>query len=174
MGRKSKLTPKLVETILDLLRDGNYDMVAAQAVGISRATFYRWIRLGKDEKDGEYFDFYLAVEQAKAEGEVALLKTIKDASNNRQWQAAAWILERSRPERYSLHKGRENAVEFWKKEILGLVKAGDVTFDDVVETVGEDLAYELFNEAGIPVTRGAKTETNSSEKRAREPAKISE
>lgn len=171
MGRKSKLTPELVEIIVKLLKDGNYDIVSAQAVGITRATFYRWIRRGKEEKEGEYFEFYRAIEQAKATGETELLKIIRNASA-RAWQAAAWILERSRPERYSLRKGRENAVEFWKKEILGLVKSGDVTFDDVVETVGEELAYELFDEAGIPVTRGDKVEADSSREGTRAHAEV--
>ncbi|MHA2063216.1 MAG: helix-turn-helix domain-containing protein [Candidatus Thorarchaeota archaeon] len=173
MGRKSKLTPELLETIVELLEAGNYDIVAAQAVGITRATFYRWIRKGKEDKEGEHFEFYQAVERAKAKGETELLATIRRASN-RTWTAAAWILERSRPERWSLRKAKENAVEFWKKEILGMVKSGDVTFDDVVETVGEELAYELFNEAGISISRGGETPADSSSERTREPAKISE
>lgn len=170
---KTKLTPELQEQILEHLKLGMYDTIAAEAVGISRQTFYRWIRRGKEEREGLYYDFAQAIEQGKAIGEADLLATIKRASN-RTWQAAAWILERSRPERWALQKSKENAVEFWKKEILQLVKDKSVTFEDVVETVGEELAYELFDEAGIPVTRAGEAEEESSVEVRRETTKVSE
>ncbi|MHA2062960.1 MAG: helix-turn-helix domain-containing protein [Candidatus Thorarchaeota archaeon] len=172
-GRRAKISEEMINTVVKFLEEGNYDTVAAQAAGISRPTFYRYIRRGKAEKSGIYYDFYEAVESAKARGEVNLLKTIKTASQ-RTWQAAAWMLERSRPQRWALHKAKDSAVQYWKKEILQLLKDKSITPDEVVNELGEDLAYELFDEAGISVDRGGETAEESSREREREPATLPE
>ncbi len=168
---KTKITPELIELIKEHLEEGNYDMIAAQAAGITRQTFYNWIRKGKTDKEGIYYDFYRMVEESKATGEVKLIAVIKKASN-RTWTAAAWILERSRPERWALHKAKENAVEFWKKELLTMLKDKVITQADIVETIGEELAYELFEQAGIPVVGGGEAETESSVERSEQPAEV--
>lgn len=173
MGVKGKISPEKIELICGYLREGNYDIVASQAAGITRQTFYRWIRQGKEDKEGIYFDFYQAVEVAKAEGEVALLGVIKKASS-RAWTAAAWMLERSRPQRWALHKAKDNAVEHWKKEILAMLKNNDITPEDVEEVLGEELAYELFEQAGIPVTGRGKTKADSSAERPKQPVEVPE
>ena len=173
MGQKSKITPELIELIVEHLKEGNYDMVAAQAAGITRQTFYRWIREGKKNKEGIYFDFYLAVEKAKAEGETELLHTIRKASS-RSWTAAAWILERSRPQRWSLHKAKETAAKHWESEIRGLLKDGTMSQEDVIEVLGEDLAHELFEQAGIPITGRGKAKAESGSERTTEPAEVPE
>ncbi|MHA2264310.1 MAG: helix-turn-helix domain-containing protein [Candidatus Thorarchaeota archaeon] len=170
---RSKLTPELQAKVVEYIQEGNYDKVAAQAVGITRATFYRWIRLGRKEQSGPHYEFYLAVEKAKALGEVALLQTIKRASA-RTWQAAAWILERSRPERYSLYRAKQKALDSYKTDILDMLKKGDITTEDVIETMGEELAYELFDEAGISVARPGETEEESSVQEQRETAEVPE
>ena len=173
MGVKGKITPEKIELICEHLREGNYDMVAAQAVGITRQTFYRWIRQGKEDKEGIYFDFRQKVERAKAEGEVALLTVIKKAAT-RTWTAAAWILERSRPGRWSKHETRKQSKEAWREDFLTLIKNGDVTREDVIEVAGEDLANELFEQAGIPIAGRGKAKAESSVERPKQPAEISE
>ena len=173
MGVKGKVSPERMNLIIEYLEEGNYDVVAAQAAGITRQTFYKWIRRGKEEKEGIYFDFYQRVEKAKAAGETELIHTIRQASK-RTWTAAAWILERSRPQRWALHKAKENAAEYWKKEILQLLKDGDVSQEDVIETVGEELAHELFEQAGISIAGGREIKADSSPERSKQPAEISE
>jgi len=42
-GRKTVLTRQLQEKICQLIRAGTYDYVAAEASGISRATFFDWM-----------------------------------------------------------------------------------------------------------------------------------
>jgi predicted site-specific integrase-resolvase len=169
---KAKINPELIDLICGHLKEGNYDVVAAQAAGITRQTFYNWIRKGKAQREGIYFDFYRRVEEAKSQGEVELITTIRKASN-RTWTAAAWILERSRPQRWALHKAKENAVEFWKKELLELLKDGDITQQDIIETVGADLAYELFEQAGIAVVGRGETEAESGDERSEQLVEVS-
>jgi phage terminase small subunit len=48
-------------------------------------------------------------------------------------------------------------VETWKDKIIGLLKDGKVTPDDVRNEVGDDLATQLFIAAGIPATTGGPT-----------------
>lgn len=50
MGRKSKLTPQLTDQLCRHLKAGAFDYAAAQAVGISKATFYNWMERGRREE----------------------------------------------------------------------------------------------------------------------------
>lgn len=51
IGRKSKLTPQLIDQLCRHLKTGTFDYAAAQAVGISKRTFYRWLEQGRQEED---------------------------------------------------------------------------------------------------------------------------
>jgi hypothetical protein len=101
MSRKTKLTPEAQEKILRHLRIGAYVETAAAAAGISRDTFYDWLKRGANGK-APYAEFSAAVDQALAESEARDLATILAASKT-QWQAAAWRLERRFPDRYGRH-----------------------------------------------------------------------
>jgi hypothetical protein len=100
-GRPSKLTPEVVETLVQMLRAGNYVGVACHAVRITRQTFALWMKRGRSARpeDAPYRDFRERVEQARAEGEVRNVTHIASAARE-SWQAAAWLLERQYPERW--------------------------------------------------------------------------
>jgi transposase len=101
MARKSKLTPEVQEKLLRYLRLGCYVETAAACAGISRDTFYDWMkRGGKGEKP--YKQFADAVDQAMAESEARDLAVILKAAE-KNWTAAAWRLERRFPDRYGRH-----------------------------------------------------------------------
>lgn len=113
-GRTSLLTPERQERIVNLIASGNYIETACQASGISTATYYGWQARGKtererlninpdaepDPKEAIYLDFLEATEKAFAEAEARNLSIIQDAAIDGTWQAAAWILERTRGKRY--------------------------------------------------------------------------
>ncbi len=69
-GRKSKLTPDVEQQIVVYIRSGAFDWVAAQAAGIGRTTFYRWMQAGETGED-PYGSFYTAVREARAVARVA-------------------------------------------------------------------------------------------------------
>ena len=69
-GRKSKLTPDVEQQIVAYIRSGAFDWVAAQAAGIGRTTFYRWMQAGANG-EGPYDSFYAAVREARAVARVA-------------------------------------------------------------------------------------------------------
>lgn len=127
MGRKTKLTPEIQETICNWLKLGYYQEDAAVMAGISPSTYYDWLKKGaeedskqdeikalgpgesplpaiKEDSDIElvyiYSEFSEAVARARAEAEGAHIKNIRRAADNGTWQASAWFLERSFPKKW--------------------------------------------------------------------------
>lgn len=102
MGRPTKLTPQVQEKIIQAISAGNYQDIAARYAGVDPATFYRWMEKGaSDQAPENYRKFREAVESAKAQAEVRSVTLIQRAAQNGTWQAAAWYLERSAPQRWS-------------------------------------------------------------------------
>jgi transposase len=93
-GRPTSFDEQKAETIVELLRAGNYIDVAAAYAGISRATLYNWLRQGARHKTPELAQFAADVEQARAEAELRNVAIISNAAAT-NWQAAAWWLERT-------------------------------------------------------------------------------
>lgn len=116
---KTKLTTEVRDRIVQALTAGNYQETAALYAGIDQGTYYRWMERGRIERDrinaGEkplkaetiYREFREAVETARAQAEVRNAGIINKAANDGTWQAAAWYLERSHPQRW----GRINRTE---------------------------------------------------------------
>ena len=127
MGRKTKLTPEIQETICNWLKLGYYQEDAAIMAGIAPSTYYDWLKKGaeEDSKQDEikalgdessplpaiiegsdielvyvFSEFSEAVARARAEAEGAHIKNIRRAADNGTWQASAWFLERSFPKKW--------------------------------------------------------------------------
>lgn len=120
-GRPSKRTPATEKRILESLRAGNTRTASAGYGGISKDTFYEWLK--------EFPDFSDAVKKAESDCEVAFVAVIKKAATGHpvektvtktrivggvsetettttryteySWQAGAWWLERRKPEDYA-------------------------------------------------------------------------
>ena len=109
MGRPLSLTDDLQATVCASLRDGNYLETAAAVAGVTARTLRRWVQQGHDARKrkvrNRYRRFIDAVEQAQAAGEAEHVGTISAARYD-HWQASAWWLERTRPERF----GRRDKV----------------------------------------------------------------
>lgn len=74
-GRRTKLTQELQERIVAYVRGGTWDYVAAQAAGISKATFYRWYNDGRNPRS-RYAPFREEIDTARAQARVVAETTV--------------------------------------------------------------------------------------------------
>ena len=101
MARPTKLTKEVQERILQAVSAGNYLDTAAQYAGIDASTMRRWVVKGEAPNAPEpYRSFCTALKSARATAEVRSVALIQSAATNGTWQAAAWYLERSYPDRW--------------------------------------------------------------------------
>lgn len=122
VGRPTKLDEDAIARMVKVLKAGGYVDTAAAVGGISRATYFAWRERGHPDgvlpegetddakrtlsaEDEPYRAFRRLVDHASAEGEARNLAHIASAAM-RDWKAAAWILERTHPERYAGPRGR--------------------------------------------------------------------
>lgn len=119
-----KLDDDLISRLADVVRAGNYIDVAASYLGISRQSFYRWMREGRDidrtiesgaateDSLDDYSRLRLRLSReldlALATAEVRDLALIGRAAEE-NWTAAAWRLERKYPDRYGKRVAVANA-----------------------------------------------------------------
>ena len=99
MGRKTKLTDERQQLIVAALKAGNYIDTACDYAGISHQSFYNWMEQGEAAQRGKFFEFFEAVQKARSEAEMRNVNVVQKAAQGGTWQAAAWHLERSFPER---------------------------------------------------------------------------
>ena len=91
MARHTVKSPERVEAILKALRAGSTRRAAADFGENHVDTFYDWLK-----NDPSFSD---AVVKAEADAEVRFQRKIATAAG-KSWQAAAWWLERRRPDDY--------------------------------------------------------------------------
>ena len=103
-GRKTKYTKELGEKLVKYVQAGNYVSIACQAVGICEATYYDWIKRG-DKGEKPFLKFVKAIKEAQALA-VARNVTMIQMATEKNWQAAAWWLERTQWKLY----GRKDLI----------------------------------------------------------------
>lgn len=101
VGRPTKFKPELCQRIIDNIKICMPLELACKAAGVSYAAFRIWMRKGEEAKSGRFREFFEDVQRAESEAMSANLATIVLAVKNRDWRAAAWILERRHAEFFS-------------------------------------------------------------------------
>jgi hypothetical protein len=75
-GGKTLLTDGLQEKIVEAIRNGAWDWVAAESNGVDRFTFWEWVKRGEDRDDRPqepcYAQFAQAVREARAQARKAV------------------------------------------------------------------------------------------------------
>jgi hypothetical protein len=105
VGRARAYTPEKHETIIKAIEAGNSKSTAFKLAGLHADTGFDWVAAGKrePEKYPEYVQLAADIEQAEAAFEASRVAIVKTAADTGTWQAAAWWLERRRPEEWSRH-----------------------------------------------------------------------
>jgi transposase len=102
MGRPLKLDDVTAQRIVAAVAKGLPRDTAAKLAAIAPRTLYGWLARGRDGEE-PYSQFLHRVKRAEAESEEEMVSRVREASKA-SWQAAAWWLERRRPERWALRK----------------------------------------------------------------------
>lgn len=106
MGRKFKLTDELQEAIIGYVADGVPDETLCEAVGISKASFYNWLKWGAAFADGgkagevvdtgvsvfslpksgktRLIEFFDAVTRARGDAKASAVKAVRSAINGQE------------------------------------------------------------------------------------------
>lgn len=95
-GNRSLYSDEVADTLVRLLEDGNFRAVAAAAAGIAPRTFQEWMERGRAGEE-PYAGLLVRVAEAEAKAEAGYVQAIALAAGT-DWRAAAWYLERARPE----------------------------------------------------------------------------
>lgn len=125
LGRPTKLTEEVQKKIVEAVRAGIWLDQAAALAGIAPSSLYLWADKGQRALevaeltnkpltgvDAVYADFSEALKKARAEAEARNITLVQQAASNGTWQAAAWFLERSFPQRW----GRTDRMEVTGKD----------------------------------------------------------
>jgi hypothetical protein len=91
VSRPPKYTPQRAERVLQAIHSGCTRAAAASHAGIDETTLYRWV--------GRYASFASDLRAREDEVEIRAVATVQQAWRD-DWRAAAWWLERRRPEAY--------------------------------------------------------------------------
>lgn len=102
MGRPTILTPEVEREIVEAIERGNYLKDACDLAGVSDTAVQEWITKGTRDLaegvDSPYASFAVSLKKARARVGDLCLRDIRDRV--KQWQAAAWFLERTRPQQF--------------------------------------------------------------------------
>lgn len=109
-GRPSALTPDVESRILNAVRCGVPKKGACAAAGIAEDTLYGWLERARTRPGSEYADFAVRLEKARHEGIAARAAIVMKAAQ-KDWRAAAWMLERDLPEHFSPKARLEHGVD---------------------------------------------------------------
>ena len=104
-GRHTKCTPELTDKICQAVRAGGVAEVAARSAGVAHGTFWQWMArgVGADPRrpaDKVFVEFGDAIKKAEADREITIVATIRSQVPD-NWQAGAFLLERTAPERWA-------------------------------------------------------------------------
>lgn len=122
-----KKSQQLLDEILQTIRDGQPITRAARLCGVNPDSVHRWRQ--------EDPDFNEAVEEA-IEFQIAVLTRKVDQASDTDWKAAAWRLERLRPDEFGAK--REVSVTTQSNGIAEVLDMIEQTNDSVKPTEGGD------------------------------------
>ena len=98
MGRKTKLTRKLIDRIVDYVAKGHTMKDAAALSGVSERSIYNWLEIAKNSTSGRSLHAVFAVRMMQAKSEfidVHLGRVVEASKADPRY--SQWLLERKAP-----------------------------------------------------------------------------
>lgn len=80
-GRPTKFDSALADKIVSAIKAGGYVETAAAFAGVSKDTFYQWLRQGAKASSGQFKEFSDAVGRAIAESEMRYVSVVAKAAS---------------------------------------------------------------------------------------------
>lgn len=127
-----KLTEDVEKRLCEAIALGCSKTMASRLAGVDPSTLWRWTEQGEadlaQEKDSAYCKLRNGLKKAEAAFQAYALTVIHDAAP-KNWQAAAWLLERKHPEEWARKDRTETAEQIEqlkleaRKEILAEMAA---------------------------------------------------
>lgn len=128
-----KCNKQTIELAEELKKKGVTNIDIVKACNINESTFYRWLNSPSNAREKE---FSKRLKSAELEYKTYLTDQVLKAAKERDWKAAAWLLERKYPMEYSLAPKRFEDIR----------QAGTDTDTDPLSEALEGLAKGLENE----------------------------
>jgi transposase len=100
-GRPTKLTPEVEDDLVLLLASGVPIPVAARAVNVSERSVERWLQGDLRQRVAEVRARGQSMSDAASEARLVVLISLAAKDN---WRAAAWLLSRRWPQRWSAER----------------------------------------------------------------------
>ncbi len=137
-GRTPKLTTTATAAVVQAISTGNTRDVAAAYAGVGRTTLFQWLAKGRVEAQGIYRDFLNAVEKAEADAVVVSVALIRTAAQ-KNWQAAAWWLERRYPDEWG-RKDRLSIESLKRTEAEKMARELGIEVEEVMSAIDDILS----------------------------------
>ncbi len=104
-GRPTKLTPEIENKLIKFITLGVPLESASNAIGLDYTTVREWLQRGEGRhptrgKTAQFEAFADRYQQAVGQCEARLVAKIQSAAD-KDWKAAAWLLSRRHPQRWS-------------------------------------------------------------------------
>lgn len=100
-GKKQRLTPEIKNKLVEIIAAGHTKQTACESIGIAPSTLYSWIARGERRKSKLCIELVEEIRKAEAKAKMLFVETIKKATE-KNWQAAAWLLERRWPDEFAI------------------------------------------------------------------------
>jgi transposase len=104
-----KLNAETKARLVEGIKLGMTNKLAAQYAGVSESTFYAWRQRGQ-AGEPEFLELLESIKRAEAQSAAHCLAVIKKAAQEGNWTSAAWLLERR-------HGFRKEQVELTEPEV---------------------------------------------------------
>jgi hypothetical protein len=126
------------DQIVRALSAGASDQDASAAAGVTYETYVAWIAKGEADREcgvaSAEASFQVDAQRARSEACVGAVAYIRRAMST-DWRAAAWYLERARPEEWARHRDKASTT---KHGIGDQDTTGDVLSDlDAITDIAE-------------------------------------